>query len=174
MVNNPAKPSAPPLTNVVTVLTADDEGTCNQLSDANWKLNNILHIISYTEFPVKRRLLRPCIALTSVVQAGRGKYQSDSINDGDSSNESICPVIKVDVGACTFDRVLLYLEHEAREETFKFDPLIAPELLAAAETLNIVGLQESCQKVLGSFKVCCVKIYLYMSCMAFISPCRYV
>jgi hypothetical protein len=92
-----------------------------------------------------------------VVQAGRGKYQSDLINDGDSGNESFCPVIKVDVGACTFDRVLLYLEHEAREETFKFDPLIAPELLAAAETLNIVGLQESCQKVLGSFKVSCVE-----------------
>jgi hypothetical protein len=49
--------------------------------------------------------------------------------------------------------VLLYLEHEARGEVFKFDPLIAPELLAAAETLNILGLQEACQKVLGSFKV---------------------
>ena len=115
------------------------------------------------EFPVKRRLLRPCIALTAVVQAGRGKYQASATtttkDDSSSSNNSgggrshSCDIIPVDVDACTFDRVLLYLEHEAREELFKFDPLIAPELLEAAETLNILGLQEACQKVLGSFKV---------------------
>lgn len=104
------------------------------------------HFGFYSEFFVKRRLLRPCIALTSVVQAGRGKYQGDSA-------VSTSEPIQISVGACTFDRVLLYLEHEAREEEFKFDPLIAPELLAAAETLNVLGLQEICQKVLGSFKV---------------------
>jgi len=122
LINNVDKPSSAPLTNVVTILTADEE-----------------------EFFVKRRLLRPCIALTSVVQAGRGKYQGDSA-------VSTSEPIQISVGACTFDRVLLYLEHEAREEEFKFDPLIAPELLAAAETLNVLGLQEICQKVLGSFK----------------------
>ena len=64
----------------------------------------------------------------------------------------------MDVDACTFDRVLLYLEHEAREEEFKFDPLIAPELLSAAEILKIIGLQEACQKVLGSFQVFVITI----------------
>lgn len=99
---------------------------------------------------MKRRLLRPCIALTSVVQAGRGKYQTSEASEASAACSDL---ISIDVDACTFDRVLLYLEHEAREEVFKFDPLIAPELLAAAETLNILGLQEACQKVLGSFKV---------------------
>ena len=136
-------------------------------------LINIVKLVSLVrvEFPVKRRLLRPCIALTAVVQAGRGKYQASATtttkDDSSSSNNSgggggggggggrshSCDIIPVDVDACTFDRVLLYLEHEAREELFKFDPLIAPELLEAAETLNILGLQEACQKVLGSFKV---------------------
>ena len=93
-------------------------------------------------FPVKRRLLRPCISLTSVVQAGKGKYR----HVGDEEE------VVVPVDACTFDRVLLYLEHEAREEEFKFDPLIASDLLAAARALGIAGLQACCEKVLGSFK----------------------
>jgi hypothetical protein len=90
------------------------------------------------------------------VQAGRGKYQTSVPPDSDvksSSSSSSCDTIRVDVEACTFDRVLLYLEHEARGEVFKFDPLIAPELLAAAEALKISGLEEACQKVLGSFQV---------------------
>jgi hypothetical protein len=133
LVDNPVKcldPSSAALANVVTVHTSDDE-----------------------EFPVKRRLLRPCIALTSVVQAGRGKYKttadSDSTNAGGDTGAND---ISVDVDACTFDRVLLYLEHEAREQTFKFDPLIASELLQAAETLQISGLRECAQKSLGSFE----------------------
>ena len=70
-------------------------------------------------FPVKRRLLRPCVALTSLVQAGRGKYRhaaaaakkedcQAAVQIGDAFSAS------VDMDACTFDRVLLYLEHEAR------------------------------------------------------------
>ena len=35
-------------------------------------------------FPVKRRLLRPCIALTSVVQAGKGKYKSEGVGGADA------------------------------------------------------------------------------------------
>jgi hypothetical protein len=58
----------------------------------------------------------------------------------------------VDVDACTFDRVLLYLEHEARAEDFQFDPLIAPDLLRAAETLQVAGLEDVCRKMLGSFE----------------------
>jgi hypothetical protein len=132
------KPPAPVIANIVYINTNDDE-----------------------TFPVKRRLLRPCIALTSVVQAGKGKY-SDSVascTNEDKSNkvyndDGICinDIIHVDVDACTFDRVLLYLEHEARMENFKFDPLIANELLAAAITLGIRGLQEACEKVLGNFQ----------------------
>jgi hypothetical protein len=57
----------------------------------------------------------------------------------------------VDVDACTFDRVLLYLEHEARGEQFKFDPTLAVELREAAITLGISGLKDICDKVLGSF-----------------------
>ena len=37
--------------------------------------------------------------------------------------------IDIDIDACTFDRVLLYLEHEARGEEFLFDPLLASDLL---------------------------------------------
>ena len=106
------------ISNIVTIRTKDDE-----------------------LFPVKRRLLRPCISLTSVVQAGRGVYRSYEED-----------TIPVPVDACTFDRVLLYLEHEAREEEFKFDPLIANDLLTAAQALGISGLQACCEKVLGSFK----------------------
>eukprot|EP01041_Mallomonas_annulata_P004333 gene4333-8623_t len=123
-------------------------------------------------FPVRRRLLQPCISLTAIVQAGRGKYKQSqtetqtvkNIGDGDgdgnvrdciSTNEvsvSVSVPVSVDVDACTFDRVLLYLEHHARGEIFRFDPLIATDLLAAAQTLQIAGLMESCERVLGSFQ----------------------
>ena len=134
LVNNPIKAvdlSSAALKNVVTVFTSDEE-----------------------EFPVKRRLLRPCITLTSVVQAGRGKYRvdKDGREDGEDDQPDGVNLIQVDVDACTFDRVLLYLEHEARGQEFKFDPLIAPELLEAAERLQIRGLQDSCQKSLGRFE----------------------
>jgi hypothetical protein len=118
-INVASTPPPRAVTNVVTIRTYDDE-----------------------LFPVKRRLLRPCISLTSVVQAGKGIYNADSTQD----------TVSVPVDACTFDRVLLYLEHEARCEEFKFDPLIANDLLAAAIALGISGLQACCEKVLGSFQ----------------------
>ena len=74
-------------------------------------------------FPVKRRLLRPCVALTSLVQAGRGKYRHASAAASTAAKREDCPAAvqigdafsaSVDMDACTFDRVLLYLEHEAR------------------------------------------------------------
>jgi hypothetical protein len=102
-------------------------------------------------FPVRRRQLRPCIALTSVVQAGYGKYK-DACEMSDNLDQTTGRSCFVDLSACTFDRVLLYLEHAARGEEFKFDPLLAPELLAAAEHLQISGLRECTLKVLGSFK----------------------
>ena len=90
-------------------------------------------------FPVRRALLRPCLALTKAAQAGRGKY--DAVQDS----------VSVPLDCCTFDRVLLYLQHERRREPFAFDPTLAPELLRAAEALKIRGLEDAANKVLGSF-----------------------
>lgn len=115
-----------------------------------FQLPNVVEIITSDDevFPVKRRLLRPCISLTSIVQAGKGKYCLPSETD---VSESSLNTARVPVDACTFDRVLLYLEHEVRNEEFKFDPLIANELLVAAQKLQISGLQQLCEKILGSF-----------------------
>ena len=112
------------------------------------KKMNIVYVTTSDDeiFPVKRKLLRPAIALTSLVQAGRGKYKSNTEDDNEADE------IQIEVDACTFDRVLLYLEHVAREEEFKFDPLIAPDLLEAAEKLGINGLAELCRRYLGSFE----------------------
>jgi len=113
--------------------------------------NDIIQIISLDGevFPVKRKLLRPCIALTSVVQAGKGKYGKSIVGDSDPVSEG---GTRVDVDACTFDRVLLYLEHEVRGDPFQFDPLLANELRTAAITLGLSGLRDTCDKVLGSFQ----------------------
>jgi hypothetical protein len=137
LVSNPlkAESSVFELPNVVEIITSDDE-----------------------VFPVKRRLLRPCISLTSLVQAGKGKYAlptstSSSVSAVENPpNESCQNTAHVPVDACTFDRILLFLEHEARNETFKFDPLIATDLLAAAQVLQISHLQHICEKILGSFQ----------------------
>ncbi|KAJ8535082.1 hypothetical protein ON010_g13656 [Phytophthora cinnamomi] len=104
---------------VVTVLTNDEE-----------------------EFPVKKKLLFPCIKLSSAVLSGRGVHKDASTT------------IEVDVDCCTFDRVLLYLEHEARNDgtEFKFDPAVTDDLLAAAITVGCIGLQEVCQRRFGEFE----------------------
>lgn len=104
---------------VVTVVTSDDE-----------------------EFPVKKKLLFPCIKLSSAVLSGHGVHK-------DSTN-----TIDVAVDCCTFDRVLLYLEHEARNDgsDFAFDPSYAEELLTAAETVGCIGLQDVCKQRLGEFE----------------------
>ena len=137
LVNITPMPSAAPAKNLVHILTSDNE-----------------------VFPVLRRLLRPCIALTSVVQAGRGIYKENSGEEPAASTSSaavhctdasVIEEVWVDVDACTFDRVLLYLEHEARGDQFKFDPTLAVELREAAITLGIFGLKDICDKVLGSF-----------------------
>ena len=99
-------------------------------------------------FPVRRSLLRPCIALTAVVQAGLGKYRSE--------HDSVVgrQVVPVPVDCCTFDRVLLYLLHLRRTESkpWVFDPLLANDLLSAAESLGLQGLIDLTKKVLGSFQ----------------------
>ena len=129
LVRHASRAAAPPPPGVVDVYTSDGE----------W-------------FPVKRRLLRPCIKLTSIVQAGRGKYREGDAEAAATPVVRDAPPCHVAVDCCTFDRVLLYLEHEARAEPFKFDPTLAPELLAASERLGVRGLEEVCRKVLGSFE----------------------
>ena len=160
-------------------------------SEVNWSLLNspvippllphkdLINVYTkdHEHFPVLRRLLRPCISLTSTVQKGKGIYddtkrlQMKNLNDRISSNntsdihqdtevvasmrsddnaedcngnivdnengnknENVVPLIiissenenkneneisndrnddvTVEVDACTFDKVLLYLEHE--------------------------------------------------------------
>lgn len=123
LLNNIPLPEQPLLKNVIDVVTCDNE-----------------------IFPIKRNLLRPCIALTSLVQAGRGKYTVDSL----CAESRLAVAVSLD--ACTFDRVYLYLQHEFRGEPFLFDPLLASELKAAAITLQCKGLEDCCDKVLGSFQ----------------------
>jgi hypothetical protein len=150
LLNSPVMPPLLPHKDLINVYTKDNE-----------------------HFPVLRRLLRPCISLTSTVQKGKGIYddtrhsqiknldnkissdntfnihqdtevlafvKSDNntenfngniIDNRDGSrNENVVPLIivsneseneisnhrndnvTVEVDACTFDKVLLYLEHE--------------------------------------------------------------
>lgn len=94
------------------------------------------------EFPVKKKLLFPCIALTSAVLAGRGVHETAS------------SCVQVEVSCCTFDRVLLYLECEAkgRGPGFGFDPMHTEALLEAALTLGCAGLEDVCRAKLGEFE----------------------
>ncbi|KAF0686897.1 Aste57867_21329 [Aphanomyces stellatus] len=93
-------------------------------------------------FPVKKKLLWPCIKLTSAVMAGHGVHK-----DKDS-------VVHVDVDCLTFDRVLLYLEHIALypDEPFQFDPHFTDGLLHAARTVGCQGLEDLCKMKMGEFE----------------------
>lgn len=125
-------------------------------------IQNVVYILTSDDevFPVKRRLLRPCLSLTSIVQAGKGKYAINVKNTNSHilENRSIDleyrekELIPLNVDACTFDRVLLFLEHYARNEEFHFDPLIVTDLREAALVLQIQPLQDICDQILGSFQ----------------------
>lgn len=85
------------------------------------------------------------------MQAGFGKYKQEE------EPVAAATTAGVDIDACTFDRVLLYLEHAARGwcscvcadvalmecccgppgEAFLFDPLLAGDLLVAAQKLGL-------------------------------------
>mmetsp|Transcript_29086 Transcript_29086/g.35945 ORF Transcript_29086/g.35945 Transcript_29086/m.35945 type:complete len:447 (+) Transcript_29086:237-1577(+) len=91
-------------------------------------------------FPVKKRLLQPCIALTkSVLDKTESRLRID-----------------VDVDCCTFDRVLLYLIAEAKgtEELskYKFELEQCGLMLEAAKKLKIRGLQDICESMLGAYE----------------------
>ena len=62
------------------------------------------------------------------MQEGRGKYKEQSkttieassdVSGDVSGRQKNATMVYVDVDACTFDRVLLYLEHEAHGEEFR-------------------------------------------------------
>ncbi|KAG1693686.1 hypothetical protein DVH05_023088 [Phytophthora capsici] len=122
---------------LLNVTPVDSAGLTSMRSDVVTVLTN-----DEEEFPVKKKLLFPCIKLSSAVLSGKGVHKDAS------------STIDVDVDCCTFDRVLLYLEHEARNDgtEFQFDPSVTDDLLAAAITVGCIGLQEVCQRRFGEFE----------------------
>uniref|UniRef100_A0A7S2S150 Cytochrome b5 heme-binding domain-containing protein n=1 Tax=Rhizochromulina marina TaxID=1034831 RepID=A0A7S2S150_9STRA len=109
---------APPATDVVDVTTADDE-----------------------YFPVKKKLLRPCIALTSAVMAGKGVHEA-------ARAAATVPTID----CCTFDRVLLFLEAMIKGRGFNIQPEHLEDMASAADALQLSGLQDLCAKKRGAFQ----------------------
>ena len=87
-------------------------------------------------FPVKKKLLQPCIALTKYVL-------------GDASER---PRVDLDIDCCLFDRVLIYLESEAGGKEAAVEPEHATDLLKCAEKLKLRGLEDLCLSVLGEFE----------------------
>ncbi|KAK1944628.1 Cytochrome b5 type B [Phytophthora citrophthora] len=122
---------------LLNVTPIDSAGLASMRSDVVTVLTN-----DEEEFPVKKKLLFPCIKLSSAVLSGKGVHKDAS------------STIDVDVDCCKFDRVLLYLEHEARNDgtEFQFDPSVTDDLLAAAITVGCIGLQEVCQRRFGEFE----------------------
>jgi hypothetical protein len=88
-------------------------------------------------FPVKKRLLRPCIALAPYVLSTSAQ-QRDSV------------LIALD--CCVFDQVLRFLLAEARGERFAFDMDQCEPLLHAARELRLPRLQRQCEEALGNFR----------------------
>ncbi len=114
LLNNPKRSERPMRANVIDVICSDDE----------W-------------FPVKKKLLQPCIALT--------KHVLD--------DSSVRPKVKVDMDCCLFDRVLLYLEQEAKGMgDVTIDPEHAVALLNAAQKLKLRGLEDLALAILGEFE----------------------
>ena len=121
LVDAAPRPAGPPPRGMVDVTTSDEE-----------------------LFPVKRKLLRPCIKLTSAVMAGAGVHADATTAAG------------VPVDCCTFDRVLLFLEAQARgpdgTASFSFGAEHTDAMLQAARDLGLRGLEELCLRRLGEFK----------------------
>ena len=125
-------------------------------------------------FPVKRKLLRPCISLAAVVCRGLGKYRDEGSGDGEGGDvdrndsdevgeldEDLDDDLDDERFDCTvdedclcFDRVLLYLEAEARGEgeTHVYDLQYTSELFSASQRLGIAGLESLCRKHMGAFE----------------------
>eukprot|EP01134_Creolimax_fragrantissima_P002537 CFRG2537T1 len=89
-------------------------------------------------FPVKKRLLLPCIALAAVC-----------ISEGHQT-------ATVDIRSDIFDRVLLFLEAERKANpnenvAYELDSDYTQDLLVAAEKLGCQGLVQRCKEKLGEF-----------------------
>ena len=117
-------------------------------------------------FPVHRRLLRPCIALTRAIreagadgpavssgkrrewEASQGiTSQGITSRGGDSRGRAECDA---EVDCATFDRVLVWLEAEALGRSPpEHDIRIVEELAEAADALGLASLAEYCADRLG-------------------------
>ena len=99
--------------------------------------SDLVHVTTSDDeyFPVKKRLLLPCIALAGAVL----------------DKDVAAPKVAVDVDCCTFDRVLIYLEHEAgrRAGPYTFDLVQAQDLADASRKLGCRGLQELAEEMLN-------------------------
>ena len=95
------------------------------VSKANKKFKDLVEITCNDGemFPVRKKILTPCIKLTSVVADGLGKYRKQTDLDGregseeivqNSADENKAVQTTVDIDCLTFDRCLLYLESECR------------------------------------------------------------
>eukprot|EP00163_Fabomonas_tropica_P034729 TRINITY_DN9770_c0_g1_i1.p1 TRINITY_DN9770_c0_g1~~TRINITY_DN9770_c0_g1_i1.p1 ORF type:complete len:508 (-),score=90.30 TRINITY_DN9770_c0_g1_i1:417-1940(-) len=95
----------------------------------------IVHTNDEEWFPVKKRLLVPCITLTKQV-----RDQGVDV-----------PEVHIEVDCLTFDRVIIYLEHEYSNTVgeYDFDLHLTEPLLDAARILGCRGLQELCERKLG-------------------------
>ena len=151
-------------------------------SKANKKFNDIVEIICNDEemFPVRKKILTPCIKLTSVVADGLGKYRkkdeekqndtnanvsisnrnSDDDDDNKNNNKKdddatrMKPIqTTIDIDCLTFDRCLLYLESECRGNgtSHDFEAQYNEDMLDAAIKLGCRGLEDLALKKMGAF-----------------------
>ena len=107
------------------------------LPEAEELAPNVVDVYTSDEehFPVKKRLLRPCIALTSHVRA---------------PDRAEC---HVDIDTLTFDRVLIFLEALALGRSApNFGVHLLEDLLAAGEQLQCHSLITFCKDKLGTLE----------------------
>lgn len=96
-------------------------------------------------FPVRRRLLRGCISLTSAVR------RAGELRDNDDETDENFVTADVDVDTDVFDRVLIFLEALAlKRDPPRYDIRITESLADAAETLGCRDLREYCAAKLGA------------------------
>jgi cytochrome b involved in lipid metabolism len=132
-------------------------------SKQNKKFTDIVEITCNDDemFPVRKKILTPCIKLTSVVADGLGKYRGKAHNNDEKHSNTtaiaettVKPVqARVDIDCLTFDRCLLYLESECRghSESHDFEAQYNEDMLDAAIKLGCRGLEDLALKKMGAF-----------------------
>ena len=110
---------------------------------------DIVNVVTNDEefFPVKKKLLRSCLALTKVV-----RDSSSALNPPSPSPQAHQPPsVQVDIDCLTFDRVLLFLEAHILNKTIPAWSLhLIDDLLVAGENLSCKPLVDHCKERLGS------------------------